>query len=183
MGLIEDVKYFYYKRSLERNIRSRQGRFVRKPTNLVTAKTIGILFDANTENNQKIILQFAKKLEQQKKKITLLGFVQVLTEDEVFPFPTFTKKEIDWAFRPKGETVEAFLKQHFDLFLHLNSHSESYSDYIAALSNASFKVGPYTKNTHCYDLMIDANGQSNLKTFIQQTEGLLAKINTTHEAA
>ena len=183
MGLIEDVRQRLFQSALQRQVRAIKNKRQQKPMNLEISKSVGILFDANDLQNRNIVLNFSKKLEKSKKKVELLGFLDKAPEDEIIHFPIFTKKEIDWIYRPKGEAVRHFLDTSFDLFLHLHPFSQCYSDYIAALSKAHLRVGPYSSREFAYDLMIDMEGDTDLKKLIQQMESLLAKLNIKNEAA
>lgn len=145
--------------------------------NLEKAKSIGILFDATDLSQRQTVLNYAEKLKNQRKQVKLLGFFDNRLKDNNFTFRHFNRTNIDWAMRPKGEMVNEFLNQKFDLLLHINMETNLHSEYISALSNASFKVGPVTDHVFCYDLMIDMPNEQNLSKFISQMEGLLKKTN------
>jgi len=48
--------------------------------------------------------------------------------------------------------------------------------YIAALSNAKMRIGPYQEKADYYDLMIDIPKGKGLNYFIQQAEQILENI-------
>jgi len=98
-------------------------------------------------------------------------------------FPHFNKKDLDWAFRPRGEAVSSFLQQPFDILIILDKHPTIPLEYVAALSKAKFRVGPLTGNTFCYELMIEATGAKDLKGFLNQVSFFLNKMKTTYEAS
>ena len=84
---------------------------------------------------------------------------------------------------PKGEAVNFFLQEKFDIFVYLNPITNTYSEYIAALAKASLKVGPISTEHDSYDLMLSVKNNANIKDFIQHMEAILKKTNKEHEAA
>ncbi len=172
-----------YRRSLKQQLYGRKEPKGKSETNLNNAKTVGILFDATELLRRDIVLEYAEKLRKQNKRIKLLGFFDDATDSENYPFDFYNRKQVDWAFRPKGEQVQSFIKQDFDLLMNIDSQSLIHTEYIAALSNAKLRVGPCTEHTYCYDLMIDLSPRAGLKQFIEQAETLLGKTNIKHEAA
>ncbi|MCI5083877.1 MAG: hypothetical protein MRY78_19420 [Saprospiraceae bacterium] len=183
MGFIEDVKHRFYHTAVQRELRQMPARIRSKTINLQTAQSVGILFDANQMDNRKQVLQYAQSLEKQKKKTHLLGYLETVAETDLPSFPYFTKKEINWKYLPKGEEVQKFIAAPFDLLLHLHPQPNLTTNYIAALSKAPLRVGPYTTFEPAYDLMIDIPEDTNVKILIQQIENLLAKIKNKNEAA
>ena len=117
----------------------------------------------------------------------MIGFIWFVSMREYFHLlcgmvKYFNLKNIDWAYRPNGEDVSNFIQQSFDLLINLETTTKSSSEYIAALSKANLRIGPYTENTFCYDLMIDT-GNKDLDHFIKEIERVLQKTNNSHEAA
>ena len=146
------------------------------------AKSIGILFDATDPGRRDQILKYIDQIKKKQKKVKSLGFFNSKQENTNFIFKYFNTKNIDWAYRPTGETVSEFIQQPFDLLLNLEPETKIHTEYIAALSRANLRIGPYTENTYCYDLMIDT-GSNDLKHFIQEIERVLLKPNISHAAA
>ncbi|MCB9052494.1 MAG: hypothetical protein H6556_23925 [Lewinellaceae bacterium] len=183
MSFIHDIKMWAYHRSLKQQLRHRQEPTGKGEANLDNANSIGILFDATELSTRDTVLAYAEKLRKRNKRIKLLGYFDDPTDSENYPFEYYNRKQVDWASRPKGEQVQAFIKHDFDLLMNVNTVSLLHTEYIAALSNAKLRVGPCTEHTLCYDLMIDLSPQSGLKHFIEQAETLLGKTNIKHEAA
>lgn len=148
-----------------------------------SAQTIGILFDATELNHRERVLQFSKDLKAKDKKVKLLGFFNNKQEVTNFPFKAFNKNDIDWLMRPKGEVIQSFMNADFDLLMGIYEGKNLPLEYIAALSKAHLRVGPYTDNIYCYDLMIDTDRQ-NLDNYISQMEFYLKRLNSDkHETA
>ncbi len=177
---MQKIKQFFYQRYLKKKLsRKKSAKKVKKPVNFDTANKIGILFDATDLKTRKTILDYVESLKDQKKRVKLLGYFDNRLKDNNFTFKHFNKDNIDWAMRPKGEHVENFLDQDFDLFINLSPVSSTPAEFISAVTNAELKVGPYTENTFCYDLMIEPRKDVKMEDFIKEVEILLKKTNTT----
>lgn len=183
MSFMQDIKMWAYRRSLKQQLRHRQEPTGKGEANLNNAETVGILFDATELSVRDVVLEYAEKLRKRSKRVKLLGYFDDLTDSENYPFDYYNRRQVDWAFRPAGQKVQDFLKHDFDLLMNINTVSLVHTEYIAALSNAKLRVGPFTEHTYCYDLMIDLDPRSGLKQFIEQAETLLGKTNIKHEAA
>ena len=182
MSFINDIRTWAYRRSLKQQLRYRTEPKGRGEANLKNAVTVGILFDATELAARDVVLAYSDKLRKQGKRVKVLGYFNDPTDSENYPFEYYNHKQVDWAYRPKGEEVLSFIKQDFDLLMNINTESLIHTEYIAALSNAKLRVGPFTTHTYCYDLMIDLSPNAGLKPFIEQAETLLGKTNVQHEA-
>ena len=176
-NIMQSLRRKFFLRSLKERLKSRLGSKGGNVISFGEARSIGILFDATNLQNRNLVLEYAEELRDRRKQVKLLGFFDSKLKDENFTFRHFNRKDIDWAMRPKGANVEEFINHSFDILLHLDTASSTYAEYISALSKASFKVGPFTEQTVCYDLMIDTDQRTNLQNFIDQLEGLLEKTN------
>ena len=155
----------------------------RRAVTYESAQTIGILFDATELKHRETVLAFSKKLKERDKKVKLLGYFNNKQDVNAFPFKAFNKTEVDWLMRPKGETCESFMNTSFDLLIGIYEGNNLPLEYITALSKAHLRVGPYTDNTYCYDLMIDTD-KRDLENYIKQVEFYLNKMNSSkHEEA
>lgn len=144
---------------------------------------LGLLFNASKLDEREKVLQFAERLRQQGKKMTLLGFFDHPVESSDFLFAIYTEKDFDWMLRPKSEPIQKFVNEPFDLLIHADTDCDMYAASIAAASKAKLRVGPYTGRTECYELMADISGSHDLAYYFKQVEFLLQKTNARHEAA
>ncbi|MBK8489661.1 MAG: hypothetical protein IPL49_01845 [Saprospirales bacterium] len=161
----------------------RHHRFPRQSLQFDKTHTIGILFDGTDLDSREIVLGFAKELRSAGKSVKLLGYLDNRTESESFPFKVFNKRNIDWLMRPKGDSVADFLDHTYDILLNLSMVENLALEYIAALSKAHYRVGAFSKTTHCYELMIDLPPTQRLPDLIKQIEFFLQKMQSTNEAA
>jgi hypothetical protein len=183
MRFIQSIKTRFFERSLRKKARARRRQGSSKGVNLETAKKIGLLFDATDINQRKAALDFVEQWSKRGKNFRLLGFFDSKLKDDNFTFPHFNQKDINWLDIPKGEAVEGFLSEDFDLLIHLAIHSNIQMEYISTLTNALLKVGPPSLHLPAYDLMIEVSESASIKQFIQQMEHFLQHINKSSSHA
>jgi uncharacterized protein DUF6913 len=147
------------------------------------ARIIGVLFDASELEQKQAVLDFAGHLREEGKSVSLLAFVDRSLKGENQPFHTFSKKNLDWALRPKTSVVTDFLEKPFDLLLVFSQKEIVPVEYIAATSKARFRVGMASEKTYCYDLMIDTPKEGGLRAFIDQVVFYLKKMSPPSVAA
>lgn len=179
MSFLNDIKRGIQQRTLKKQL-SKKDRKTGE-VNMAKAKLIGLLFDATNLSERNTVVTYADQLKKKGKKVKLLGHFEQAPQEDSFSFKHYTKKDINWKGTPTGQDIKDFLEHKFDLFIHLNLTTNLHSEAVAALSDASLKIGPVTENVHCYDLMIDPAKNQNLSDFIKQVEALLQKTNTEHE--
>ncbi|TAK41492.1 MAG: hypothetical protein EPO28_08545 [Saprospiraceae bacterium] len=74
------------------------------------------------------------------------------------------------------------MEKPFDLLLIFSQKEIVAVEYIAAMSQARFRVGRASEKTYCYDLMIDAPKEGGLQAFINQVVFYLKKMKPTSTA-
>jgi len=176
MSLLHKIKNNVFNRSLQQH--GKQNRIDRKFVGIENVQSIGILFDATELDMREMALQYADQLTNEQKRVKLLGFFDSKLDDSNFTFRYFNRKNLDWAGRPRGENVQEFIQQPFDMLINLDTVSKPQAEYLSAQSHAHLRIGPVTEHTFCYDLMIDISGYHNLQTFIKEMETILAKTNS-----
>lgn len=150
---------------------------------LDNAASIGLLFDATELEERLTVIGFAEKLKSLGKNVNLLGFFNTKLKTNDFPFHFFDKKQLDWALRPNKAVLANFVDQPFDLLINLSNRNVAPLNYIAAHSKARFRVGPYTQNTICYDLMIEHDKNKGLEAFLKLVLHYLERMQPTRKAA
>ena len=176
MSVFQTIRLGFHRRALQR-ILDTPFKGTRKRLNLDRASTIGILFDGSDPDRQQAVLDYNDTLRlKYHKKVQLLGFVDSDQEDGSLPFPSFSRKQVDWAFRPKGRAVEQFLESSYDLLILLHPTAHLILDFVAAQAQAHLKVGPFSEEATIYDLMID-HPNASIPQFIKEMEQLLKKTN------
>ena len=153
------------------------------------AKTIGILFNADSIDSYNRIIQFTNKLVDDRGiKVLSIGYVENKKHYDLFSeqtgFRFFTVKHCNWYGKPKDHAVDFFIDKEFDILLDLNLKDISTIDYIVGMSKAKYKVGKLKSQNKLYDMMIDTNKTNTLDFLITQIEVYLSmfKVDRNKEA-
>ncbi len=174
--LRQQIGLFFLKRQI-RNLKRE-----RTVSNLHGAQTIGIVYDATDSQEYEKVKKFCKYLKERNKRIMALGFVNVKEEDNrlksQLEYRFFTKKELNWLFKPSGLEVNSFTEKTFDILIDFSFEENLPLKYISGLSEAKFKVGPAGMNgTTFYDMVIDIGKNRTLENLIGNINHYLDMIN------
>jgi hypothetical protein len=127
--------------------------------NINQASSIGILFNATEQVSFEIVKELVKNLSIKNREIEVLGYVDTkqLIDHYLYRkgFDFFTRKQLNWYYKPMAENVEDFIKKPFDLLLDLSLDNPFPLKYIVTYSQAKFKAGRYSDRCNYLDLMID----------------------------
>lgn len=155
----------------------------RKPVPFDLAKSVGILFDATEPEDREAVKQFAEQLKKKGKGVKTFGFFNHKQDITSFSFKGFNRNDVDWLDRPKSDQAQQFVNETFDVLISVYKGEQLPLEYIAALSKAHLRVGPYTDNTYCYDLMIETSKDHKAKKYLAEVEFFLSRTNNNkHEA-
>ena len=177
MSFISRIKEHYYNKSIAHLSNSNLSKRHKENMTFAAAQKVILLFDAIDLNTQQEVKKYAKRLKEQGKKVTLLGFFNDKEKRENIAFPYYNKKNIDWAGRVKSPEIESITKDTYDLLVNVNLISQKHTEHLICQINAKLKAGPVSANTSIYDFMIDLPGNANISTFLKQLEFYLRKIN------
>ncbi len=139
--------------------------------------TIGILVNT-TSLDLKSVQDFLKKLDKRTHHLQILAFAETNAASPSKDYPTFTRKEVDWLWRPKGEKTAAFSKNSFDILINLCQRNCYPLEYLAVTCNASLKIGTLTEYPSNYDLMLETDSLDN---YLNQVAFFLAKFRSQYE--
>lgn len=168
--------HFLQKMMLQLNCR-------RHPVPFDSAKSIGVLFDATEQAKRDQVMPFIDTLKRKGIEIVPIGYFDSKQEVDSYTFKGFNKNDIDWMGRPKSHILKNYADKTFDFLICIYQGECLPIEYIAALSKAQMRVGPYTDNTYCYDLIIDTSKNNSIKHFLKEVDFYLNKINNRHETA
>ncbi|NBC83614.1 MAG: hypothetical protein GVY19_09550 [Bacteroidetes bacterium] len=147
--------------------------------NLEDARKIGVVFNATHSVNFDVIRQFVKKLTKQKKEISILGYVhsKKIIDHYLYRkgFDFFTRKDLNWHYKPKDEAINDFVKQSFDILINLSLEDYLPIQYVLVRSNARFKVSCYFENAQFADMFIDINKNR------EEFESIRKEISSEHK--
>ena len=155
----------------------------RHPVPFEATQSVGVLFNATEQRQREQVTPFIDRLKKLGKKVTPISFFDSKQDVSSFSFKGFNKKDIDWFGRPKKEVLEKYADKQFDILICIYQGECLPIEYIAALSKAHFRVGPFTENTYCYDLIIDTTKNNSVPHYLKEVEFYLHKINKKNEPA
>jgi hypothetical protein len=149
----------------------------RSIVNFADAREVGILLDATDPTITKIVNQFADSIRTPYRKVTLLGFYDYPKPAINLNFPHFYRKQLNFYLEPQGYIVEEFIDKRYDVMINAFLHDSPPLEYIAALSQARYRIGPYTPDKmYCSDVMIDVKGLNDLNYYLEQVKHYLYMI-------
>lgn len=146
------------------------------------ANSIGILYDSTEEKDFEMVRKYVKEIrEQHHKEVLALGYYD---QKELPPMrfsklglDFFTKKDLNWYYKPMASVVKNFAHREFDLLIDLHTGNSIPYQYIVASSRAKFKIGKYErKSTAFYDFMISMPDNAGLKQLIEQVNHYLKSL-------
>jgi hypothetical protein len=155
----------------------------RDMVSLADSKTIGIVFEATDKEEFELVKKYVLYLREQKKKVKAIGYFSG-GETPAFTFSKleydfFSKKDLNWYFKPNDKFVRNFIDEEYDILIDLNIHDHFAMTYVSATSRARFKVGQYKKeNERIFDLMIEGTEEKGLKYYLRQVDTYLQMLNT-----
>ncbi|RXQ94462.1 hypothetical protein EO244_09270 [Ancylomarina salipaludis] len=148
--------------------------------NMKSARHIGILFDTNQKENNKIVSDFYKDLKSQGYQVNAAGWY---TGDDIpqrplntLDFIYFSDQDSNWKGIPQTHEISEFFKQKFDILFVLTQSEELPVQYIVSLSKSAFKVGANASNKEHLDFMIELKEQSSIQNLIQDSINYLSEI-------
>lgn len=172
--MFKTLRLYFFRRALRQTLAAQKRQ--RKTHTIASAQSVGILFDATDEKNRREVLAFAEQLEKQRKKVRLLGFVDVKKPLGQTRFPQFTQKELRWNGVPHGEAVQAFTSERFDLLLGLNAGQTPALEWIAVAAQAAMKIGTPTFYPNDFDIVLETPAEKGVPYFVNQLDLYLDKI-------
>lgn len=184
MGIFKNIKRFFAKNLLQREMNAHPRKPIAQKFRFDQLKTVGILFDASSQEDFELVKRYVVYLREHAKKVKVLGFFNTKQAPQLsyskLEYDFFSSKEINWLGKPITHIIDNFMNEEYDLLIDLNIHDQFPLKYISALSKARFKVGKYKEQDEIiYDMMIDADNTQTLKYFLRQVDiyiGMLNKV-------
>jgi len=176
MSTFSKIRFYFFEAHLNQKLS--QVKTNRTSVEFDIAESIGILFDATDPSNRNKVMNYAQDMLKNGKKVNLLGFVKTKQKDLSFSFKFFTLHNLNWKMIPEGAEVNQFLNKKFDILINLYLGKNNSIEYISALSKANLRVGPFSENPNCFDLMIDIPNSKGIHHLIKQVDFFLNRINS-----
>lgn len=154
----------------------------KQPIGFDQAQSIGILFDATEPATRALVKSYVEDLQAIGKEVSLMAFLDEPNQQPNFTFKHFSRKELDWLLRPQGQQVETFINTPFDYLINLYQERKKPLEYISIFSKAHLRVGTYSAEKDCFDLMIETQQEHNLPHFVKQLDYFLKRLNSNQRA-
>ena len=179
MQFIEDFKQkvgkWVFQRELKTNKRTKE------VCNLDNAQSIGILYDATSEDQIKIIKPFVSYFFDLKKDVKALGYVNSkqlsFHHTPKLQYDFFYQKDLNWYYKPQNYIIDNFVKKEYDILINLCDSSIIPIKYLVASSIAHFKIGIHEENYEIYDLMISLKDDKSMEKLMHEIKHYINLIN------
>lgn len=161
---------------------------VKRIANLENVHDIGIIFNVGSEREWNMLYSFVREMEQQKKRVFLIGFQADKQEmDYIFSHAQTSimheKEDLNFFRIPKDEVCEAFTHRHYDLLVDLTEDHAFFARYIAVRSLSDLKVTYLCDNSpmpayhdQIFDLIIHGAKPFDIPSFIAEIRRYLGMI-------
>ena len=179
MQFIEDFKQkvgkWVFQRELKINKRSKE------VCNLEDANSIGILYDATSEEKIKMVKPFVSYFFDLKKDVKALGYVNSkqlsFHHTPKLQYDFFYQKDLNWYYKPQNYIIDNFVKKEYDILINLCDSSIIPIKYLVASSIAHFKIGIHEENYEIYDLMISLKDDKSMEKLMHEIKHYINLIN------
>lgn len=153
--------------------------YPRQTVNYQEALNIGILFLAESPEEQQGINRLVSELQKDGKNIKALTFLDKISNNPYyFSHETFTHKNISHTGKIYSAEVEQFINTRFDYLFCVISKPFPIFEYVMRRSQAKCRVGRFfPKQDTCYELMIALPTQANQALLISEMLAFMRKIN------
>tara|TARA_B100000945_G_C20365392_1_gene589309 strand:- start:706 stop:1248 length:543 start_codon:yes stop_codon:yes gene_type:complete len=179
MEFIEDIKkkvgQFVFLRQLRLNKR------LKSVCNIDTANSIGILYDATSEEKINEIQPFVSYFFNLKKDVKALGYVNSkklsYCHTPKLQYDFFYQKDLNWYYKPQNYIIDNFISKEYDILINLCDSSVIPVKYLVASSIARFKIGVYEEDYEIYDLMISLKKDKSIIKLMHEIKHYINLIN------
>ena len=141
--------------------------------NLEQAKSIGVVYDASTENDYNRAASLIRHLQSQGKMVKSIGLSPFKVLPHYLPvklaFNYISLKDINWYKKPENQFIDEFIAYEFDVLIDLNLQADDSLLYVVKLSKAKFKIGLYNEaQKDVYDFMLEGIEPGKVSLFIKE---------------
>ena len=179
MQFIEDFKQKVGKWVFQRELKSNKR--TKEVCNLDNAHSIGILYDATSEEQIKMVKPFVSYFFDLKKDVKALGYVNSkqlsFHHTPKLQYDFFYQKDLNWYYKPQNYIIDNFVKKEYDILINLCDSSIIPIKYLVASSIAHFKIGVHEENYEIYDLMISLKDDKSMEKLMHEIKHYINLIN------
>ena len=138
--------------------------------NLNTARSVGVLFNASTQEVYKTAKHFIAELHEMGLDVSGLGYVKNRDFMNYLPFyqgiESFTLEDVNWYYFPDDTNAEEFMHAEFDILIDLSNERHLALEFISGLSPAHLKVGKDQPRSRFYDLTFALKQEKSVEEII-----------------
>ena len=179
MQFIEDFKQKVGKWVFQRELKTNKR--IKEVCNLEDANSIGILYDATSEEQIKMVKPFVSYFFDLKKDVKALGYVNSkqlsFHHTPKLQYDFFYQKDLNWYYKPQNYIIDNFIKKEYDILINLCDSSIIPIKYLVASSIAHFKIGIHEENYEIYDLMISLKDDKSMEKLMYEIKHYINLIN------
>jgi hypothetical protein len=179
MKIIDNIRTHIGRWQLNREVREHKGAGKITPFSEIT--TVGILYNAGAEENNRAIREYTTQLEAEGKQVTVMGYIDQKTapvQNDTLPGAgLFWREHLSSVNLPDKQYLKKFTGIRFDLLLSL--YLEPLLPLLAATvySEAIYKAGANIEGSlHLNDTLIDVGASQDLDFLIRQIDFYLKAI-------
>lgn len=167
----------------------------RKLVNINSAGSVGILFELTDDATYFAVQKYLQKLQERKVKVKALGFAsnkQVTNQFlPVLTFDFFKENQVNWMGFPRAKCAADFIDYEFDICINIASEKAFPLHYVAGLSKARLKVGPFSQDlsglgendlVRIYDILLRAEVDHDQISFLETIHEYLTILNPKSDA-
>lgn len=178
--IIKDFRRKYLLRQMSRDPRDK------KIENIQQVKSIGVIFTLSDENEWNLIYHFAQLMEQQGKKVDMIGLHPSGNQLDFIITHAKTiicreKDDLNFWGIPREDVISRFINNHFDLLIDTTDQPNFFGQYVALKSDADLKITytdevEATYNENIFDVMIKGEGPLSMRDYLNQVVHYLSMI-------
>ena len=181
MSLIAKFRLFFLNRAIKKEMRKLKRNV--QIFNLSQAKSIGVVYNASTENNYSRAAGLIRHLQAQDKFVKSIGLSPFKVKPAYLPaklsYDFISLDEMNWFKKPAGKFVDDFINYEFDVLIDLNLSGDDTLRYVTSLSKAKFRIGLYNEeHKDIYDFMLEGIEPGKVSLYIKELLHYLEVFNT-----
>jgi hypothetical protein len=153
--------------------------------NLLTARKIGMLWDASDPDQFQVLSQFHQKMQERNVELEILGYYpgkEIPDRITAIRYLVCLKQQdLNNYYRPVSAEAGRFISTPYDILIDANFNRVFPLEYVSSLSAAGLKVGIFDNGyVHSpFDLMMDVARNTPLNNYLDQVVHYLEMINTS----
>ncbi len=137
---------------------------------LSEAKTIGVYYNLESEDDYKLICDWQKIFQEKQIQVKALGFfngnVKPIYAIEKLSLDFYFTKDLNWFGKPTSNYVRDFINFDFDIFIDFSLKDSFQNLYVSQMSKAKFKVGrDETGHAKIYDFMLKIDAGTSVSEY------------------